>query len=125
MRTRKEGARALATLAEGARHADAIGSAIQSYAVELSELQARARAVVEDASGAGLVVEDGQARMAWGVTGEADPAAMSERVDAVRRVQAALDAITAQHRRRRDRLLAEVSESTTDLEGLANALRLG
>lgn len=125
VRTRKEGHRALTTLAEGARHADVVGSAIQSYAVELSQLQARARAAVDEASAAGLVVEDGQAQLAWGVTGEADSGAMRERVDAVRRVQAELDAIAAQHRRRRDRLLAEIAGSTADLEGLARALRLG
>lgn len=125
VRTRKEGTRVLATLAEGVRHADAVGSAIQSYAVELSQLQARTRAAVEEATRAGLVIEDGEARMAWGVTGEADPGAMRMRVDALRRVQTELDAVTAQHRRRRDRLLAEITESTTDLEGLANALRLG
>lgn len=125
VRVRKEGERALAVLAQGARHADAVGSAIQSYAVELSQLQARARAAVEQASAAGLVVEDGQVRMAWGVTGVADPDTSSERSAAVRRFQAELDAVAAQHRRRRDRFLAEVAGSTTDLEGLARGLRLG
>lgn len=125
VRTRKEGQRALAVLAEGARHAEAVGSAIQAYAVELSQLQARARAAVEDASAAGLVVEDGQVRLAWGVTGEADSDATRERTAAVRRVQAELEAISAHHRRRRDRFLAEVAGSTTELEGLALGLRLG
>lgn len=125
VRTRKEGQRALAVLAEGAQHADTVGSALQSYAVELSQLQARARAAVEGAAAAGLVVEDGHVRMAWGVTGEADSDATRERTAAARRVQAELEAIRAHHRRRRDRLLAEVAASTTELEGLSRSLRLG
>jgi hypothetical protein len=124
VRLRKEGARALATLAEGARHAEVVGAALQSYAVELSELQARARAAVEAASTAGLVVDGGQVQLAWGVTGEADSGATRERADAMRRVQVELDAISAQHRRRRDRLLAEIGASTSELDGLASALRL-
>ena len=124
VRVRKEGTRALATLAEGARHAEMVGAALQSYAVELSELQARARAAVDEASAAGLVVDAGQVQLAWGVTGEADGAATLERAEAVRRLQTELDAIGTQHRRRRDRFLAEVAGSTADLAGLADALRL-
>ena len=124
VRTRKEGQRALATLAEGERHAETVGAALQAYAVELSELQARARAVVDEASGAGITVESGQVRLAWGVTGEADPGTTRERAEAVRGVQAELDAIAVQHRRRRDRLLGELARSTTELEALASALRM-
>ncbi|WP_404384093.1 hypothetical protein LL946_01580 [Knoellia locipacati] len=124
VRVRKEGGRALATLAEGARHAEAVGAALQSYAVELSELQARARAAVDEASAAGLVVDAGQVQLAWGVTGEADSVATHERTEAVRRLQAELDAISTQHRRRRDRFLTEVVASTANLEALASALRL-
>lgn len=123
-RTRREGQRALATLAEGERHAESVGAALQAYAVELSELQARARAVVDEASGTGITVERGRVTLAWGVTGEADPAATRGRGEAVRAVQAELDAIAAQHRRRRDRLLAELVGSTADLERLASHLRL-
>ena len=124
VRTRKQGGRALATLAEGARHAELVGAALQSYAGELSALQARARAAVDEASAAGLVVDEGRVRPAWGVTGEADPGASRSSADAVRRVQVELDAIATQHRWRRDRLLAEVAASTSDLEQLASALRL-
>jgi hypothetical protein len=124
VRTRKEGRRALETLAEGERHAETVGAALQAYAVELSELQARARAVVDEASGAGITVESGRVQLAWGVTGEADSAATRERADAVRRLQAELDAVGTLHRRRRDRLLSEVAASTADLEALASALRL-
>lgn len=124
VRVRKEGRRALDALTAGGRHTEAVGAAIQSYAVELSELQARARAVLDEASAAGIVVEDGRARLAWGVAGEADPATTRERSDALAKVQAELDAVAAQHRRRRDRFLAEVADSTAELEDLARTLRL-
>lgn len=124
VRTRKEGQRALAALAEGARHAESVGAALQSYAVELSALQARARAVHDEASASGMTIDDGRAQLPWGVTGEADSTLMRERADSLRRVQSELDAIAAQHRWRRDRLLTEVAASTSDLEGLARALRL-
>lgn len=124
VRVRKEGRRALDALTVGGRHIQAVGVAIQSYAVELSALQARARAALDEAAAAGIVVEDGRARLAWGVTGEADSAATRERTAAVASVQAEIDAVAAQHRRRRDRFLAEVTASTTELESVARALRL-
>ncbi|CAN7145265.1 hypothetical protein [Knoellia sp. LjRoot47] len=124
VRTRKEGQRALASLAEGMRHAETVGAALQAYAVELSGLQARARAVVDEATGTGITVEAGQVSLAWGVTGEADAETTRQRSEAVRQVQSELDAIAAHHRRRRDRLLAEVASSSTDLEELARTLRL-
>lgn len=125
VRLRKEGTRALSALAEGGRHAEVVGSLLQSYAVELGELRARARAVVDEAAAAGIEVDDdGRARLAWGVTGEADPGSSRVRSDAVRRVQAELDAVAAHHRRRRDRFLAEVAASTRELETLASTLRL-
>ena len=61
----------------------------------------------------------------WGVTGEADPRTVSDRDSQVRALQAELDAVAVQHRRRRDRLLARLAESRQDLEILAAALRLG
>lgn len=124
VRVRKEGRRALDALAEGGRHTASVATAIQSYAVELGELRARAHAILDTASAAGIVVEDGRARLAWGVTGEADAATTRERTDALATVQAELDAVAAQHRRRRDRFLAEVAASTTELEALARTLRL-
>ena len=124
VRVRKEGRRALDALTVGGRHTEAVGAALQSYAVELSALQARARAVLDEASAAGITVEAGRARLAWGVTGEADAATTRGRADAVAKVQAELDAVAAQHRRRRDRFLAEVAASTTELEALARSLRV-
>ncbi|WP_353950785.1 hypothetical protein V6K52_14250 [Knoellia sp. S7-12] len=125
VRTRKEGQRSTAALAEGGRQADVVGAALQAYAAELSELQARARRVVDAASTAGLVIEGGQVGLGWGVTGEADLEASNDRAAHVSSLQAELDGLTAQHRRRRDRLLAELLTSTRDLAELAGNLRLG
>lgn len=125
VRLRKEGARSLEVLAEGARHADAVGSALGTYAGELSELQARARRLVESVAAAGLTLDGGRVVLSWGVTGEADAGAAAVRDSDRAALQEELDAITAQHRRRRDRLVAELTESTHRLEGLARDLRLG
>ncbi|WP_106296878.1 hypothetical protein [Knoellia remsis] len=124
VRVRKEGARALDVLAEGSGHADRVGALLQEHATRLSELQARSRRLLDDVAAAGLEVEDGVVRLPWGVIGEADAAAARGRADDVRAFQGELDAILAQHRRRRDALLEQVAASTAELEGLARALRL-
>ncbi len=125
VRLRKEGQRSMAALTEGGRQADVVGAALQTYAAELSELQARARRVVEAANTAGLVIEDGQVALGWGVTGEADVDTARDTAALVSTLQTELDGLTAQHRRRRDRLLAEVLSSTRELAEVANNLRLG
>ena len=66
-------------LAEAGRHTDVVGEALQAYAAEMSELQGRARAVIDEATAAGLVVEEGRVRPRWGVTGEADPRSVDAR----------------------------------------------
>jgi hypothetical protein len=124
VRLRKEGQRSLATLTEGGRQADVVGAALQTYAAELSELQARARRVVDAADTAGLVIKDGQVGLGWGVTGEADLDAARDTAALVSTLQTELDGLTAQHRRRRDRLLTEVLTSTRELAELASDLRL-
>lgn len=125
VRTRKQGRRSMAALAEAADHTVAVGEALQAYAAELSELQARARAVLESAAANGLAVTEGRVHQPWGVTGEADHRTASERDTQVRRLQAELDAVAVQHRRRRDRLLARLADSRQELEDVAAALRLG
>lgn len=125
VRTRKEGERSMAALAEGGRQAEAVGAALQTYAAELSELQSRARRVVEAADAAGLVIEGGQVRRGWGVTGEADLEAARDTEALMRTLQDELDGLTAQQRRRRDRLLTEVQASTQALDTIASDLRLG
>lgn len=125
VRTRKQGRRAMAALGEGARRTEAAGAALQAYAAELSELQARARVVLEAVTAAGLVVEEGRVRQGWGVTGEADLRTVGDREERARCLQSELDAVEVQHRRRRDRLLAVLDGSRRDLEVLAEALRLG
>lgn len=124
-RARKQGRLAMAALTEAAGHTDAVGAALQAYAVELSELEARARAVVDSATASDLVVRDGRVHPQWGVTGEADPQTVSDREAQVRTLQAELDAVAVQHRRRRDRLLTRLTGSRHELEVLAAALRLG
>ncbi|MFC7491649.1 MULTISPECIES: hypothetical protein [unclassified Knoellia] len=124
VRARKEGQRSMAALAEAGRQADVVGTALQGYAAELSALQARARRVVETADLAGLVIENGQVRLGWGVTGEADLEATNDRSALASTLQAELDGLGAQHRRRRDRLLAELATSTRELDEIATDLRL-
>ncbi|MFC7486731.1 hypothetical protein ACOCJ7_10870 [Knoellia sp. CPCC 206453] len=125
VRLRKEGQRSMAALTEGGRQADVVGAALQTYAAELSELQARARRLVDAADTAGLVIKDGQVELAWGVTGEADLEATRDTAALVSTLQTELDGLTAQHRRRRDRLLAQVLASTRELCEMASNLRLG
>lgn len=125
VRTRRQGRRAMDALAEAGRHTDVVGEALQAYAAELSELQGRARALLDEAAAAGLVVEEGRVRPRWGVTGEADPRSVDAREARVRTLQTELDAVGVQHRRRRDRLLSRVTASRVELEDLAAALRLG
>lgn len=125
VRVRKQGRRAMDALAEVGRHTDAVGEALQAYAAELSELQARVRAVLDAAAATGFVVEDGRVRQQWGVTGEADQRTVSDRTAQSEALQAELDAVAVQHRRRRDRLLARLAGSRQELEVLAAALRLG
>lgn len=124
VRTRKEGQRSMAALAEGGRQAEVIGAALQTYAAELSELQARARRVVEAADTAGLVIDGGQVGVGWGVTGEADLETARDTAALVRTLQDELDGLTTQQRRRRDRLLAQVQASTRELDTIASDLRL-
>lgn len=125
VRTRKEGQRSMAALAQGGEQAEVVGAALQRYAAELSELQARARRVRDAADGAGLAIVDGHVRPAWGVTGEADPQAAQDAAALMRTLQDELDGLGAQFRRRRDRLLGEVTESTRTLDEIASNLRLG
>lgn len=125
VRTRKEGQRSMDALVRGAHEAESVGAALQTYAAELSELQARARRVVEAADAAGLVLEGGRVVLGWGVTGEADLDADRDRSALVRTLQDELDGLTAQQRRRRDRLLTAVRDSTQQLDTIAGDLRLG
>ena len=125
VRTRKQGRRAMEAVGEGARRTEAVGAALQAYAAELSELQGRARAVLDAATAAGLVVEERRVRQGWGVTVESDLGTVGRREERARSLQAELDAVAVQHRRRRDRLLALLDASRRDLEALAASLRLG
>ncbi|KGN37001.1 hypothetical protein [Knoellia subterranea] len=125
VRTRKEGQLSLSALARGGREADAVGAALQAYAADLSELQARARRVLDSAATAGLSVDGGRVSLAWGVTGEADVDAARDRAALMHTLQQELDGLAAQHRVRRDRLVGELEASTRRLDAIATDVRLG
>ena len=104
---------------------DRMGRVLQDHASDLADLVARGRAVEERARAAGLVVRDGRVELAWGVTGAADAGADREREDLRTALQADLDLVLAQHRRRRDWVLEVLRDSTTDLAGVSHKLRGG
>ena len=106
-------------LAHVAGHVDAVGEALQAYAAELSELQGRERAVAESAAASGLALTEGRVHERWGVSGEADQRTVSDRDAQARTLQAELDGVAVQHRRRRDRLLTRVAGSRQELADLA------
>ena len=83
---------------------DRMGRVLQDHASDLADLVARGRAVEERARAAGLVVRDEHLRTA---------------------LQADLDLVLAQHRRRRDWVLEVLRDSTTDLAGVSHKLRGG
>ena len=70
-------------------------------------------------------MRDGRVELAWGVTGAADSGADREREHLRTALQADLDLVLAQHRRRRDWVLEVLRDSTTDLAGVSHKLRGG
>ena len=115
---------ATATAATGAE-LDRVSRVLQDHATDLADLVGRARVLEERARSAGLEVRDGRVEVAWGVTGPADAAADRER-DAERlAIQAALDLVLAQHRRRRDWVLGVLRDSTGGLADASRRVRQG
>ncbi|HET6967875.1 MAG TPA: hypothetical protein VFI44_06340 [Ornithinibacter sp.] len=104
---------------------DRVGRVLQDHATDLADLVARARAIEERAGAAGLEVRDGRVEQAWGVTGAADAGADREREHARAALQADLDLVLAQHRRRRDWVLEVLRDSTTALVEVSRNLRGG
>ena len=102
-----------------------VARALQDHASDLADLHARERAVRERAAAAGLEVRDGRVVPVYGVLGEADAAAAAAREGTAARLQADLDLVLAQHRRRRDFLLTLLRESATRLDGTSTRLRRG
>ena len=123
--TRRGAARLADAALETAEQLDRVGRVLQDHATDLAELVARGRALEERAAAAGLVLRDGRVELGWGVTGTADATADRARDEVRAALQAELDLVLAQHRRRRDWVLGVLRESTTGLSGVSHRLRGG
>ncbi|MGL5864587.1 MAG: hypothetical protein ACRCYX_01775 [Dermatophilaceae bacterium] len=115
------GAAASTTAAE----LDRIGRALQEHSTDLADLVARGRALEARASSAGLAVRDGRVVPAWGVVGEADAGTARERDILTGALQAELDHVLVQFRRRRDRLTSVIDTSGSALAQVSQRLRQG
>ena len=104
---------------------DTLGRVLQDHATDLADLVARARAVEEKARAAGLDVRDGRVEVGWGVSGTADAQHDLAKQEAREVLQAELDLVLAQHRRRRDWVLGVLHDSTSALSALSHRLRGG
>ena len=98
---------------------------LQDHSTDLADLVARSRAVEERAAAGGLAVREGRVDVAWGLTGTADESAEREREDLRAALQAQLDLVLAQHRRRRDWVLGVLRDSTAGLARTSRNLRDG
>ena len=114
-----------AATATTAQEADRVGAVLQDHATDLADLVARARSIEERARGAGLEVREGRVAIGWGVTGPADPQADRVRDEVRAGLQAELDLVLAQHRRRRDWVLSVLRDSTASLSQVSHRLRGG
>lgn len=122
---RRRGATLTAATSSVAAEIDRIGRVFQDHATDLAELVARGRALEARASSAGLVVRDGRVVPQWGVVGEADAVTARQREVLAVALQAELDHVLIQHRRRRDRLLSVLDGSSAALARLSHGLRRG
>ena len=123
--TRRAGAGLADATSATTAELDRVGRVLQDHATDLADLVARARVIEERALRAGLEVRDGRVERAWGVTGPAD-AGVARALDDVREtLQADLDLVLAQHRRRRDWVLDVLRGSTRALGVVSHGLRQG
>ena len=113
--TRRRAADLAAATEAAAAQLDRVGRVLQDHATDLADLVARARALEERARAAGLEVRDGRVEIGWGVTGAADAEADRARAATRAALQAELDLVLAQHRRRRDWVLGVLRDSTSGL----------
>ncbi len=102
---------------------ESVGAALQGHASDVAELAATARSVAERAAGLGLELRDGRVELAYGVVGEAEASHAAQRQTRREELQAELDVVLTQLRRRRHRLLALLSASTPVLAQAAARLR--
>jgi hypothetical protein len=123
--TRRAGAALADAVSATGSELDRVGRVLQDHATDLADLVARARSLEERARAAGLEVRDGQVAPAWGVTGAADAGAAHARDVTREALQADLDLVLAQHRRRRDWVLEVLRDSTATLAGVSLSLRQG
>jgi hypothetical protein len=123
--SRRDGAHLADGASVTAAELDRVGRVLQDQASDLADLVARGRAVQERATATGLEVRDGRVELAWGVTGAADAAADLGRERTRAALQADLDLVLAQHRRRRDWVLEVLRESTSRLGAVSHGLRQG
>ncbi len=122
---RRRGGTLAAAATRTAAELERLSRVLQDQATDLADLRARARALEERASAAGLEIRDHRVVPAFGVRGEADAAAQ-ETLEAVGvSLQADLDLVLAQHRRRRDFALGSLRESTDRLAEVSRGLRHG
>ena len=122
---RRHGAGLADATTTAAEELERVGGILQDQATDLADLVARARTIEERATGAGLEVRDGRVEQGWGVTGSADADVDRLRDEVRSHLQADLDLVLAQHRRRRDWVLSVLRESTTTLAGVSHRLREG
>jgi hypothetical protein len=111
--------------ATAAEELERVGGILQDQATDLADLVARARSIEERAAAAGLEVRDGRVERGWGVTGSADADLDRSRDEVRAHLQADLDLVLVQHRRRRDWVLSVLRESTTALAEVSHRLREG
>ncbi|MGL4177178.1 MAG: hypothetical protein ACRCSN_13995 [Dermatophilaceae bacterium] len=123
--TRRRGAALAAATSSAAAELDRVGRVLQEHATDLADLVARARALEARASSAGLAVRDGRVVPQWGVVGEADAVTARERDVLTGALQAELDHVLVQFRRRRDRVLAVLDGSSSALAQMSHGLRQG
>lgn len=102
-----------------------VARVLQDHSSDLCDLIARARAVAEQAAAVGLEVREGRVVVAFGVAGTADPDRARDQNEARERLQRDLAMVLTQHRRRRDRVLEALKDSTAGLAGVSHGLRQG
>jgi hypothetical protein len=123
--TRRRGGALAEAGSTTAAELERVAVVLQDHATDLAALIARARRLEETAATAGLQVRDRRVVPAYGIVGEADPAADTERTHVASALQVELDALLARHARRRDWVLGVLRTSTGELAAVSHALRRG
>ena len=123
--TRRAGAGLADAVSTTGTELDHVGRVLQDQATDLADLVARARSLEERARAGGFEVRDGRVEQSWGVTGAADAGDERERERVRTVLQAYLDLVLAQHRRRRDWVLEVLRGSTATLAEVSRGQRQG